>query len=181
MPQLAELIRTRRISSTELTKMYLARLKKYGPKLLCVVTLTEDLALKQAAAADAEIKRGKYRGPLHGIPWGAKGSLRDQRNQDDVGRRALSRSGDRLRLDRRRTTERSRGGAGREVFDGRAGAGRAMVCGRHAKSLGSLTKRNRARVARRRVRRRQRRRAWLGFRSARKLWARSFRRRRVAE
>ncbi len=72
VPQLAELLRTRRISSTELTKMYLARLKKYGPKLLCVVTLTEELALKQAAAADAEIKRGKYRGPLHGIPWGAK-------------------------------------------------------------------------------------------------------------
>jgi Asp-tRNA(Asn)/Glu-tRNA(Gln) amidotransferase A subunit family amidase len=72
VPQLAELIRTRRITPTELTKMYLARLKKYGPKLFCVVTLTEDLALKQAAAADAEIKRGKYRGPLHGIPWGAK-------------------------------------------------------------------------------------------------------------
>jgi Asp-tRNA(Asn)/Glu-tRNA(Gln) amidotransferase A subunit family amidase len=72
VPQLAELIRTRRVSSTELTKMYLARLKRFGPKLLCVVTLTEDLALKQAAAADAEIKRGKYRGPLHGIPWGAK-------------------------------------------------------------------------------------------------------------
>jgi Asp-tRNA(Asn)/Glu-tRNA(Gln) amidotransferase A subunit family amidase len=72
VPQLAELIRTRKLSSTDLTKMYLARLKRYGPKLMCVVTLTEDLALKQAAAADAEIKRGKYRGPLHGIPWGAK-------------------------------------------------------------------------------------------------------------
>lgn len=72
VPQLAELIRTRRVSSTELTKMYLSRLKKFGPKLLCVVTLTEELALKQAAAADAELKRGKYRGPLHGIPWGAK-------------------------------------------------------------------------------------------------------------
>src|SRR5215213_2495319 len=72
VPQLAELIRTRKISSTELTKMYLGRLKRYGPKLLCIVTLTEDLALKQAAAADAEIKRGKYRGPLQGIPWGAK-------------------------------------------------------------------------------------------------------------
>lgn len=70
--QLAELIRTRKVTSTELTKMYLARLKRYGPKLLCVVTLTEELALKQAADADAEIKRGKYRGPLHGIPWGAK-------------------------------------------------------------------------------------------------------------
>jgi Asp-tRNA(Asn)/Glu-tRNA(Gln) amidotransferase A subunit family amidase len=72
VPQLAELIRTRKISSTELTKMYLDRLKRYGPKLLCVVTLTEELALKQAAAADADIRRGKYRGPLHGIPWGAK-------------------------------------------------------------------------------------------------------------
>jgi len=72
VPQLAELIRTRKVSSVELTKMYLGRLKRYGPKLLCVVTLTEDLALKQAEAADAEIKRGKYRGPLHGIPWGAK-------------------------------------------------------------------------------------------------------------
>jgi Asp-tRNA(Asn)/Glu-tRNA(Gln) amidotransferase A subunit family amidase len=72
VPQLAELIRTCKISSTELTKMYLARLKEFGPKLLCVVTLTEEPALKQAAAADHEIKRGKYRGPLHGIPWGAK-------------------------------------------------------------------------------------------------------------
>ncbi len=72
VPQLAELLRTRKITSTELTQMYLSRLKRYGPKLLCVVTLTEELALKQAAAADAEIKRGKYRGPLHGIPWGAK-------------------------------------------------------------------------------------------------------------
>jgi len=75
VPQLAELIRTRKVSSTELTKMYLARFKKYGQKLLCVVTLTEELALKQAAAADADLKRGKYRGQLHGIPWGAKDLL----------------------------------------------------------------------------------------------------------
>ncbi len=72
VPQLAELIRTKKVSSVELTKMYLARLKKYGPKLLCVVTLTEDLAMKQAQDADNDLKRGKYRGPLHGIPWGAK-------------------------------------------------------------------------------------------------------------
>ena len=70
--QLAELVRTRQVTSTDLTKMYLARLKRYSPKLLCVVTLTEDLALKQAAEADSEIKRGKYRGPLHGIPCGIK-------------------------------------------------------------------------------------------------------------
>lgn len=72
VPQLAELIRTKKITSVELTRMYLGRLKKYGPKLLCIVTLTEELALKQAQDADDELKRGKYRGPLHGIPWGAK-------------------------------------------------------------------------------------------------------------
>jgi Asp-tRNA(Asn)/Glu-tRNA(Gln) amidotransferase A subunit family amidase len=70
--QLAELVRTRQISSLDLTRMYLARLKRYGPKLLCVVTLTEELALKQAAEADREIKAGKYRGPLHGVPCGVK-------------------------------------------------------------------------------------------------------------
>src|SRR5438128_1610411 len=72
VPQLAELIRTKKVSSVELTRMYLGRLKRYGPKLLCVVTLTEDLAMKQAQEADSDLKRGKYRGPLHGIPWGAK-------------------------------------------------------------------------------------------------------------
>lgn len=72
VPQLAELIRSKKVSSVELTKMYLGRLKRYGPKLLCVVTLTEDLAIKQAQDADNDLKRGKYRGPLHGIPWGAK-------------------------------------------------------------------------------------------------------------
>jgi Asp-tRNA(Asn)/Glu-tRNA(Gln) amidotransferase A subunit family amidase len=69
---LAPLIQRRAVSATDLTKMYLARLKKYGPKLNCVVTLTEDLALAQAAAADREIRTGRYKGPLHGIPWGAK-------------------------------------------------------------------------------------------------------------
>ncbi len=72
LTQLAELVRTRRVSPVELTKMYLARLKKFGPKLNCVVTLTEELALAQASEAEREIKGGKYRGPLHGIPWGAK-------------------------------------------------------------------------------------------------------------
>ena len=69
---LASLLETRRVSSTDLTKMYLARLKRYGDKLHCVVTLTEELALAQAAKADAEIKAGKYRGPLHGVPFGVK-------------------------------------------------------------------------------------------------------------
>jgi Asp-tRNA(Asn)/Glu-tRNA(Gln) amidotransferase A subunit family amidase len=70
--ELAALLRSRQVSSTELTRLYLSRLKKYDPKLLCVVSLTEELALKQAERADREIAAGHYRGPLHGIPWGAK-------------------------------------------------------------------------------------------------------------
>jgi Asp-tRNA(Asn)/Glu-tRNA(Gln) amidotransferase A subunit family amidase len=69
---LAPLIRSRVVTSTDLTKMYLERMKKYSPQLLCLVTLTEDLALGQAAAADKEIAAGRYRGPLHGIPFGLK-------------------------------------------------------------------------------------------------------------
>ena len=69
---LAELIRSKQAKSIELTEMYLARLKRYNPKLNCVVTLTEELALRQARKADREIAAGRYRGPLHGIPWGVK-------------------------------------------------------------------------------------------------------------
>lgn len=72
---LAQLIKSGRVSSVALTKMYLKRLKRYDPQLQCVVTLTADLALKQARRADKEILAGKYRGPLHGIPWGAKDLL----------------------------------------------------------------------------------------------------------
>jgi Asp-tRNA(Asn)/Glu-tRNA(Gln) amidotransferase A subunit family amidase len=70
--ELSALIRSRQVTSTELTKLYLSRLKRFDPLLKCVVTLTEDLALKQAAEADKEIASGHYRGVLHGIPWGAK-------------------------------------------------------------------------------------------------------------
>jgi Asp-tRNA(Asn)/Glu-tRNA(Gln) amidotransferase A subunit family amidase/Asp-tRNA(Asn)/Glu-tRNA(Gln) amidotransferase C subunit len=73
--QLAELLRTRQATSLELTEMYLGRLKRHGPALACVVNLTEDLALRQAREADREIAAGRYRGPLHGIPWGAKDLL----------------------------------------------------------------------------------------------------------
>jgi len=73
--QLAEVVRTKRVSSQALTEMYLQRLKKYDPSLKCVVTLTEDRAIARAKKADEEIAAGKYRGPLHGIPWGAKDLL----------------------------------------------------------------------------------------------------------
>jgi Asp-tRNA(Asn)/Glu-tRNA(Gln) amidotransferase A subunit family amidase len=73
--ELAELIRTRRISSVELTRLYLDRIARYDPHLLSVVTVTEERAMRQAQAADEEIARGRHRGPLHGIPWGAKDLL----------------------------------------------------------------------------------------------------------
>jgi len=72
---LSPLIRKREIKSVDLTRLYLERLKKYDPVLHCVVSLTEELALKQAAKADEEIAAGLYKGPLHGIPWGAKDLL----------------------------------------------------------------------------------------------------------
>lgn len=70
--QLASLLRTRQVSSVELTRLYLDRLQRYDPILHCVVTYAEELALKQAETADEEIAAGRHRGPLHGIPWGAK-------------------------------------------------------------------------------------------------------------
>ncbi len=73
--ELAELVGTRKISSSSLTEMYLERLKRYDAKLKFAVTLTAERALSQAKEADREIATGKYRGPLHGLPWGAKDLL----------------------------------------------------------------------------------------------------------
>jgi Asp-tRNA(Asn)/Glu-tRNA(Gln) amidotransferase A subunit family amidase len=73
--QLAALLRANKITSLALTEMYIARLKRYDAKLHFVITLTEERAIAQAKKADEEIAAGKYRGPLHGIPWGAKDLL----------------------------------------------------------------------------------------------------------
>jgi Asp-tRNA(Asn)/Glu-tRNA(Gln) amidotransferase A subunit family amidase len=73
--ELSALLQFRKITSLALTQMYLERLKRYDSKLHFVITLTEERALAQAKAADAEIAAGNYRGPLHGIPWGAKDLL----------------------------------------------------------------------------------------------------------
>jgi Asp-tRNA(Asn)/Glu-tRNA(Gln) amidotransferase A subunit family amidase len=70
--QLASLIKNKKISSVDLTNFFIARLKKWGDTLECVITLTEELALQQARQADAELQKGIYRGPLHGIPYGLK-------------------------------------------------------------------------------------------------------------
>ena len=72
---LSHWIETRKLTSTRLTNIYLARIERLNPKINCIITLTRDHALAQAKAADAEIAAGHYRGPLHGIPWGAKDLL----------------------------------------------------------------------------------------------------------
>lgn len=72
---LGALLRSRKISSVELTRLYLDRLRRFDPILQCVITTTEDLALRQAERADIELAAGGIRGPLHGIPWGAKDLL----------------------------------------------------------------------------------------------------------
>lgn len=73
--ELGDLVRRRKVSSVALTEMYLTRLKRYDPLLHFVITLTTDRAMAQAREADADLARGHYRGPLHGLPWGAKDLL----------------------------------------------------------------------------------------------------------
>ena len=126
---LAPLVKSRAVSSTDLTKMYLARMQKYSPKLLCLITATEELALQQAAAADQEIRAGHYRGPLHGIPFGLK-DLFDTKGilttfgaepyQTRVAGQGRHRGGTPAQRGRR---------ADRQALDGRAGAGRPVVQG----------------------------------------------------
>jgi Asp-tRNA(Asn)/Glu-tRNA(Gln) amidotransferase A subunit family amidase len=73
--RLSRWIETRKLTSERLTRIYLDRIQRFDPKLRCVITLTGDHALAQAKAADGEIAAGKYRGPLHGIPFGVKDLL----------------------------------------------------------------------------------------------------------
>jgi hypothetical protein len=75
LSRLSRWIESRKLTSERLTNIYLDRLKRFDPKLRCVITLTSELALAQARQADREIAAGRYRGPLHGIPWGAKDLL----------------------------------------------------------------------------------------------------------
>jgi Asp-tRNA(Asn)/Glu-tRNA(Gln) amidotransferase A subunit family amidase len=73
--QLSGWVERRQLSSERLTRLYLERLERFNPQLRCAITITGDLALRQAKQADQEIAQGRYRGPLHGIPWGAKDLL----------------------------------------------------------------------------------------------------------
>src|SRR6266576_6973472 len=75
LTQLSRWIEQRKLSSERLTNIYLKRIEQFDPKLHCVITVTRELALAQAKKADQEIAAGKYRGPLHGVPWGGKDLL----------------------------------------------------------------------------------------------------------
>ena len=75
LSQLARWVESKQLTSERLTRLYLDRLQRFDPKLRCVITLTRDSAIMQAQQADREIAAGHYRGPLHGIPWGAKDLL----------------------------------------------------------------------------------------------------------
>ena len=118
--KLSRWIETRKLTSERLTNIYLERLERFDPKLRCVITLLREPALAQAKQADAEIAAGKYRGPLHGIPWGAKDLLDTAnipttygaepfRNRVPGGRRG------------RQAPECCRRGSGRQAQPGRAG------------------------------------------------------------
>ena len=75
LTKLSRWIEQRKLTSKRLTELYLARMEKFNPQLRCAITLTRELAQAQAKKADEEIAAGKYRGPLHGVPWGAKDLL----------------------------------------------------------------------------------------------------------
>src|SRR5258708_17706353 len=106
--ELAELVRARKITATSLTQLYLERLKRYNPQLKFVVTLTEERALAQAREADREIAAGKYRGPLHGLPWGAKDLLAGEGYSTTRGAGGVENTG----VDERATVVESMGRAG---------------------------------------------------------------------
>ncbi len=109
VPELAFLLRSGQVGSLELTRLYLARLKRHDPVLQAVVTLTEARALEQARRSDEELAAGRWRGPVHGIPWGAKDLLAVASHH--LGRHALQGAGDRPHRGGGRPAGRGRGRA----------------------------------------------------------------------
>ena len=135
VPRLASLLRQRKISSAELTRLYLDRLGRFDPELHCVIHLVEEAALDQARRADEDLAAGRDRGPLHGIPWGAKDLLAvpgtpttwGAGDADHVGRQAVSGAGAPRARHGGVATGRGRGRAGGQVDAGRPGLGRRLV------------------------------------------------------
>ena len=127
LAQLSRWVEKRQITSERLAQIYLSRLQQFGPKLRCVITQTSDLALSQAKQADREIAAGHYRGPLHGIPWGAKDLLDTAGIPTTYGAEPYRNRVPTRGRRRRETPPRSRRRAGRQVEPRRAGAQRRLV------------------------------------------------------
>jgi hypothetical protein len=113
---LAALLQSRQVTSEELTRLALDRLRRYGPGLHCVVSLTEERALVAARRADTEIQAGRWRGPLHGIPYGAKDLLATRGIPTTWGARSVHKPGDRPGRHRHPATGPGRRRAGRKTF-----------------------------------------------------------------
>ena len=133
---LARLLESRQVTSTELMKLYLSRLKKYDPQLQCVVNLTEDLALRQARQADEEIAAGKYRGPLHGVPYGLKDLFAVRGTKTTWGMTPYRDRGIDQGFNRVRAADRRRRSPRGKALHRRAGGERALVRGPHPLPVG---------------------------------------------
>ena len=118
--ELGARLRSGQISPVELAKLYLARLGSIGVRFNAVVTITEDIALREATLAEAELRSDSDRGPLHGIPYGTEGHHRDHRDTHDMGGRAVSRPAVRARGDGCTPAARCWRGARGEAGDDRA-------------------------------------------------------------
>jgi hypothetical protein len=169
--ELAALLRTRQLTSVELTRLYIGRLKRFNELVNCVVTLTEDVAIKQAERADREIAAGHYRGPLHGIPWGAKDLISWPGYKTTWGADVFKEQS----LDVKATVAKRLEDAGAVLVA-------KLTLGALAQGdewFGGLTRNpwnpDEDRAARRPVRRRPWRRAWSRLPSAAKRWAASSR------
>jgi hypothetical protein len=124
--QLSRWIERRELTSERLTQIYIGRIEKFDPKLRCVITLPREHALNQARKADAEIAAGQYRGPLHGIPWGAKDLLDTAGIATTYGAEPF-RTACLRRMPSSSSVSRRRRGAGRQAEHGRSGAQRHLV------------------------------------------------------
>jgi hypothetical protein len=124
---LAELVRTRQVSAAQLAELYLARLTRHDTTLRCVVTLTAERARAQARQLDAELAAGRYRGPLHGIPWGAKDLLAVRGHPTTWGAGPFRDQVIDADAEVVRRLDAGRRGARGQAVVGRAGAGRRVV------------------------------------------------------
>ena len=161
--RLSRWIETRKLTSERLTNIYLQRIERFNPTLLCVITPTRELAMAQAKQADQEIAAGHYRGPLHGIPWGGKDLLDTAGIPTTYGAEPFRNRVPTDGCSRGQAFARGGRGAGRQAEHGRAGAQRCLVRRADKESLAAGRK---VRPAQAQARALPRPRGWWAFPSA---------------